>query len=55
VLRPAVDGEHNIRPPRGQRIAAVESGGRAAQFTAGSGGAARLKLAAGREYRITFR
>jgi alpha-L-fucosidase 2 len=52
VLRPAVDGEHNIRPPRGQRIAGVKP---PAPLSTAPDGVARLKLSAGREYRIVFR
>lgn len=45
VLRPRVDGEHTIRPPRGQRIAGQP---RAAD------GTVRMQLRAGRTYDLSF-
>ncbi len=55
VLRPDVGGEHKPRPPRGQQIASVSENGRKLHFSAGADGDGRLKMAAGKEYRILFR
>jgi alpha-L-fucosidase 2 len=53
-LRPTVGGEHNIRPPRGQRLTAVSDGGRSLKLSTDAAGVVRLKLAAGRRYRLRF-
>jgi alpha-L-fucosidase 2 len=55
ALRPDVDGEHKLRPPRGQQIALVTEQGRKLPVKAGADGVASLRLGAGKEYRITFR
>ncbi len=53
-LRPEIDSEQVIRPPRGQRIAAIAvDGGRAIMQTASDGGV-RAALHAHGEYVITF-
>ena len=52
-LRPSVGGEHVIRPPRGQRIAAIVSGADAT-LVPGDDQTARVRLIAGREYNIRF-
>jgi alpha-L-fucosidase 2 len=46
VLRPRVDGEQTIRPPRGQRIAGQ---------TSGPDGTVKMQLRAGREYVLSLR
>ncbi|HZS07587.1 MAG TPA: glycoside hydrolase family 95 protein [Blastocatellia bacterium] len=55
ILRPSVDGEHKLRPPRGQQIADVSENGRKLPVTAAEDGVVQLKMAAGKEYRISFR
>ena len=52
-LRPSVGGEHVIRPPRGQRIAAIVSGADAT-LVSGDDQTVRVRLIAGREYNIRF-
>jgi alpha-L-fucosidase 2 len=54
-LRPDVNGEQVIRPPRGQRIAAVTLRGRAAPITTAPDGTIRAALAAHNEYVVSFR
>jgi len=54
-LRPGVSGEIRVRPPRGQQFARVTESGGEARFAAGPDGTVRLSLAAGKEYRVTFR
>ncbi len=55
VLQPAVDGERKLRPPRGQQILAVTENGSPVKLFAASDGVTRLKMTAGKKYRITFR
>jgi alpha-L-fucosidase 2 len=55
VLLPAVDGERKLRPPRGQHIQAVNENGNPVRFSAAADGLTRLKMTAGKKYRITFR
>jgi len=55
VLRPAVDGEHQLRPPRGQQLVAVSENGKTLSLSAAGDGLARVKMSAGKEYRVTFR
>jgi alpha-L-fucosidase 2 len=55
VLRPTVNGEHQLRPPRGQQIASVTEDGKALKFSPVSDGVIRLKMAAGKQYRLGFR
>jgi alpha-L-fucosidase 2 len=55
VLRADVDGEHKLRPPRGQQIAGVTEQGRTMPFQADPAGVVKLKLGAGRTYRVSFR
>ena len=52
-LRPSVGGEHVIRPPRGQRIAAIVSGADAT-LVSGDDPTVRVRLIAGREYNVRF-
>jgi alpha-L-fucosidase 2 len=54
VLRPDVEGEHKIRPPRGQQIATITERGKGLKLGAGADGVVKLKMMAGKEYRITF-
>jgi alpha-L-fucosidase 2 len=53
-LRPDVDGEQVIRPPRGQRVASVTLRGTRAQLTEQPDGTVRAALSAGREYVVSF-
>ena len=53
-LRPLANGEHVVRPPRSQRIAAVTSGGKPVEMTSPDEGRVRLRLSAGREYVLSF-
>jgi alpha-L-fucosidase 2 len=53
ALRPGVAGEFQLRPPRGQRIAGIQSAGRTISATE-SGGVWRVRLEPRREYAITF-
>lgn len=55
ALRPKVDGEHRLRPPRGQQVAAVTAAGRPVRFSFLPDGPVVLKLRAGQEYRLEFR
>jgi alpha-L-fucosidase 2 len=54
VLRADVDGEHHLRPPRGQRIAAVRENQKRLPVSASSDGRVRVNMKAGREYRVMF-
>jgi alpha-L-fucosidase 2 len=54
VLHPDVNGEFSLRPPRGQRIAAVTEAGRKLKLRTAVDGVVRLGLVAGKEYRVTF-
>ncbi|MGD0668580.1 MAG: glycoside hydrolase family 95 protein [Bryobacteraceae bacterium] len=53
ALRPGVAGEFQLKPPRGQRIARIQSGGRTISI-AESGGVWRVRLEPRQEYTITF-
>ncbi|HZB44254.1 MAG TPA: glycoside hydrolase family 95 protein [Pyrinomonadaceae bacterium] len=55
ALRPRAGGEHRLRAPRGQRIASVTEGRGRIRFSTDADGLVRLKLAARKEYRLTFR
>jgi alpha-L-fucosidase 2 len=55
VLRPEVDGEQTLRPPRGQKITAVRENGKDLPLSTLGDGLIRLKMKAGKEYRIHFR
>jgi alpha-L-fucosidase 2 len=54
VLRPDVEGEHKIRPPRGQQVATITERGKRLKIDAGADGIVKLKMMAGKEYRVTF-
>ena len=53
-LSPKADGEWRLLAPRGQKIAAVRSGGKAVPLGAGKDGAAGVTLKAGARYEVTF-
>jgi hypothetical protein len=48
-----VAGEFKLRPPRGQRIAKIQAGGRIIPITE-SGGVWQMRLEPRQEYAITF-
>ena len=54
VMRPDLNGEFKLRPPHGQRIAFVREQGKRTQFAPAVDGVIRLKIMAGKEYRVTF-
>jgi alpha-L-fucosidase 2 len=54
TLRAAVSGIHRLRPPAGQRVAAIRSVGHAVRFRA-EGSVTLVDLVAGRSYEVTFR
>src|SRR5207249_3211555 len=54
-LRPSVDGEFVVRPPRGQRVDSVGQGTGRLPLPARPDGVVTEKLAAGREYVVRFR
>jgi alpha-L-fucosidase 2 len=53
-LRPGVAGEFKLRPPHGQRIAKIQSGGRTVKATE-SGGIWQVRLEPRHEYAIVFK
>jgi alpha-L-fucosidase 2 len=53
-LRPDVDSEQVIRPPRGQRIAAITVGDKRDEMQATPDGVMRMSLKAHNEYVITL-
>jgi len=55
VLRAKVNGEHRLRPPRGQQIVSVLENGRKIRFMVAGDGVVRLTMNAGKEYKIGFR
>lgn len=54
VLRPLLNGEHRIRPPRGQRITAISENGKKLSFRNSSAGTVLLKVTTGKQYQIHF-
>jgi alpha-L-fucosidase 2 len=54
VLRSLASGEHVIRPPRGQRIVTLSTGGKALSLKAADDGTVRALLQPNREYVATF-
>jgi hypothetical protein len=54
TLAAALDGVHQIKPPRGATIARVRSGGRDVPVTSAPDGAVTLSVQAGQRYQITF-
>jgi alpha-L-fucosidase 2 len=53
ALRPAVGGKFKLRPPHGQSIAKIRSGGRTIEATV-SGGVWQVRLEPRKEYKVTF-
>jgi alpha-L-fucosidase 2 len=53
TLRPAVAGEFKLRPPHGQRIAKIQTGGHTVAVTE-TDGDWRVRLEPHKEYMITF-
>jgi alpha-L-fucosidase 2 len=53
-LRPDVESEQTVRPPKGQRIAAVTVKGTAVAIERAAAGTIRLRLTAHREYDLRF-
>ena len=54
-LRPDVDAERAIRPPKGQAIAGMTSSGATIAATSAPDGIVRAQLARGREYVVSFK
>ena len=54
-VKPRVSGSQVIRPPRGQSIVGVSSGGRSVPFRALDNGTVAIELAAGRDYTLSLR
>jgi alpha-L-fucosidase 2 len=54
VLRATTDGRHEIRAPKGQQVAAIETGGKLVPMQPSSGGAAIFDAQAGSRYQVTF-
>jgi len=54
VLTPDRAGEYVVRPPRGQRVRAVEADGRPVPQTTRGDGALTVKMVAGRPHRLSF-
>ena len=53
-LRPDVDRERVIRPPKGQGIARITSAGSAVKVVSAGDGVVRVQLSRGREYVVAF-
>jgi hypothetical protein len=49
-----VDATWRVRPPKGQKIAAIRMKNGAAKFKAQADGSVEVMLARGTEYRLTF-
>jgi alpha-L-fucosidase 2 len=54
AFRASLNGEHQIRIPRGVRIASVRSAGRTVATPPGADGAVKLAVKAGQTYQIAF-
>jgi hypothetical protein len=54
-LRPDVDGERVIRPPKGQGIAGITSAGAAIAPTSAPDEVVRARLVRGQEYVVRFK
>jgi alpha-L-fucosidase 2 len=52
VLRAKLDGEHRLRPPKGQKIASVRPA--AGTLEPGADGTVPVQVKAGRRYRVAF-
>ncbi|NQT38315.1 MAG: glycoside hydrolase N-terminal domain-containing protein [Planctomycetes bacterium] len=55
VLRASLDGRRSIRPPAGQRIAEIRSGGKAIVFSADDDDTVEFDVRSGQTYELTFR
>ncbi len=55
TLRPAIDGDQILRPPRGQQIATVTFNGKPVVTRALDDGTVRVSLQGGRLYQVSFR
>jgi alpha-L-fucosidase 2 len=55
TLRPDFTGSYKIRPPRGERVAAVSAEGKPAALSAGADGVVTVTLEQGKGYRVSFR
>jgi alpha-L-fucosidase 2 len=53
-LRPGLPGEHLVRAAQGVRFDQISEGGQKIRFRTEQDGSARLKVRAGREYRVSF-
>ena len=53
ALRPAAVGDFKLRPPQGQRIAKIQSGGHTVKATE-SDGVWQLRMEPHKEYTVTF-
>ena len=54
TLKAALDGRYRIRPPKGHRIAAIRSDGKALPIQPAAGGTVPLEAKAGRTYTLAF-
>jgi alpha-L-fucosidase 2 len=54
-LRPQVDGEYTIRPPRQQRVGAITAGGTSIDVKTLADGSVRARFQSQRQYVLTFR
>jgi alpha-L-fucosidase 2 len=54
TIRPDVTGSHTLRPPQGQTIATIRSGGRPVSFSTRPDGSCLTELNAARTYRLSF-
>jgi alpha-L-fucosidase 2 len=54
TLRPSLEGRHTIRPPKGQKIAAIRSGGADVAFERQDDGTVTLQVQPGRLYELRF-
>jgi alpha-L-fucosidase 2 len=55
VLRPQVEAEHSIRPPKGQQIAEITADRRAIPFDRQPDGTVRVRMTPGRDHIVSFR
>jgi alpha-L-fucosidase 2 len=55
TLRPAIDGDQIIRPPRGQQIASVTLDGKPVAMRALGDGTVRVSLQGSRAYQVSFK
>jgi alpha-L-fucosidase 2 len=54
TLKATLDGRHKIRPPKGHRIAAIQSDAKALPVQPAADGTVPLEVKAGRTYALTF-